>query len=197
MWVVSEQESSKFASGTAIFVFDENRRIVCWNDGAEALTGIAPDEAVGRACWEVLGAHDDDGHLVCHSGCSRARVLGEGRCLAATNLHVRTREGHRRLAVESITAVGGSERLFLHVLRDAPAEAPARALAPPGPPPRLTPRQLEILGLLAEGQPVKTVARQLGLMETTVRNHIRLLFLALGAHSQLEAVARARAYGLL
>ena len=34
-------------------------------------------------------------------------------------------------------------------------------------------------------------------METTVRNHIRLLHLALGAHSQLEAVARARAFGLV
>jgi DNA-binding NarL/FixJ family response regulator len=44
---------------------------------------------------------------------------------------------------------------------------------------------------------VKTIARRLGLMETTVRNHVRLLLLALGAHSQLEAVARARAHGLL
>ena len=34
-------------------------------------------------------------------------------------------------------------------------------------------------------------------METTVRNHIRLLFLAPGAHSQLEAVARARSCGLV
>jgi DNA-binding CsgD family transcriptional regulator len=30
-----------------------------------------------------------------------------------------------------------------------------------------------------------------------VRNHVRLLFVALDAHSQLEAVARARAFGLL
>ena len=44
---------------------------------------------------------------------------------------------------------------------------------------------------------MKTVARKLGLRETTVRNHVRLLLLALGAHSQLEAVARARAFGLL
>jgi DNA-binding NarL/FixJ family response regulator len=135
--------------------------------------------------------------MVCHAGCSRARLVREGRCVAAANLHVRTREGRRRLAFETITTLGGSERLFLHVLRDAPAPPPEKLATPAGPPPRLTPRQLEILGLLAEGQPVKTVARRLGLMETTVRNHIRLLFLALGAHSQLEAVARARAFGLL
>jgi len=50
---------------------------------------------------------------------------------------------------------------------------------------------------IADGLPVKTVARRLGLAETTVRNHIRLLFLELGVHSQLEAVARARAYELV
>ncbi len=34
-------------------------------------------------------------------------------------------------------------------------------------------------------------------METTVRNHIRLLFPELGVHSQLETVARGRAYELI
>jgi len=194
---VSDQALSSFASATAIFVFDEKLRVGCWNDGAEALTGIPPSEALGRPCWEVIGGHDDDGQLVCHPGCSRARLVREGRCVAATNLHVRTRGGRRRLAVETITTIGGSDRLFLHVLRDSPSPPPETRAAPAGPPPRLTPRQLEILGLLAEGQPVKTIARRLGLMETTVRNHIRMLFLALGAHSQLEAVARARVSGLI
>jgi PAS domain S-box-containing protein len=197
MEAVSKQAASSFASGAAIFVVDDDLQVVCWNDEAEALTGIKSSEAVGRHCWEVIGGHDDEGHMVCHAGCSRARLVREGRSVAATNLHVRTNEGRRRLAFETITTLGGSERLFLHVLRDAPAPRPVRRVEPPGPPPRLTPRQLEILALLAEGQPVKSIARQLGLMETTVRNHIRLLFLALGAHSQLEAVARARAYGLI
>lgn len=35
------------------------------------------------------------------------------------------------------------------------------------------------------------------LMETAVRNHIRLLHIALGPHSQLEAIVRARALGLV
>ena len=51
--------------------------------------------------------------------------------------------------------------------------------------------------LLAQGNAVKTIARELGLRESTVRNHVRLLLQALGAHSQLEAVARARAFGLV
>ena len=186
-----------FASAAALFVFDDDLHIVCWNEGAERLTGIPAGEAIGRSCWEVMAGHDDRGDLVCHRGCSRARLMREGRCVPATALHVRTVAGRRRLSVETITARSESGPYFLHLMRDAPAP-PSDAMAEPlGPPPQLTRRQREILALLAEGQPVKTVARRLGLMETTVRNHVRLLFLALGAHSQLEAVARARAHSLL
>jgi DNA-binding NarL/FixJ family response regulator len=66
-------------------------------------------------------------------------------------------------------------------------EAPARA-----PDSALTPRQQEVLGLLADGAPAKVIAARLGLAEHTVRNHIRAILIALGSHSQLEAVAKAR-----
>jgi PAS domain S-box-containing protein len=194
---MADLPSPGFASTSALFVFDEDLRILCWNEGAEHLTGIPAREAVGRSCWEVVAGHNDRGDLVCHQGCSRARLVREGRCVPATELHARTRSGRRRLSFETITARSEEGALFVHLIRDAPTPAPASTTAPPGPTPQLTPRQREILGLLAEGQPVKTVARRLGLMETTVRNHVRLLFLALGAHSQLEAVARAREYGLI
>jgi DNA-binding CsgD family transcriptional regulator len=190
---VSEQA---FASGAALFVFDESLRVVCWNDGAEQLTGIPAAEAVGRPCYEVVGGYDDRGNLVCHPGCSRARLVREGRCVPTLEMHVRTAGGRRRLAFETVTAQSEEGPLFLHLMRDAPP-APESRPAPAGLVPELTPRQQEILGLLGDGHPVKTIARRLGLMETTVRNHVRLLLLALGAHSQLEAVARAREYGLV
>ena len=63
--------------------------------------------------------------------------------------------------------------------------------------PSLVPRQLEVLGLLSEGKSVKEIGQQLYLSETTVRNHIRSLLQTLGAHSQLEALARARDMGTL
>jgi PAS domain S-box-containing protein len=187
-----------FVSDTAIMVFGDDLRIVCWNDGAEQLTGVPSTEAVGRYCWEVIAGHDDHGHLTCHKACSRARLVREGRTVPPALLHARTAAaGRRRLSFETITARSDEGRLYLHVIHDAPATAAEEPTAPAGPPPRLTPRQREILALLAEGTPVKTVARKLGLMETTVRNHVRLLLVALDAHSQLEAVARARAFGLL
>ena len=73
------------------------------------------------------------------------------------------------------------------------AEPPSRTVERP----RLTPRQLEILAFLATGTRVKEIARHLALSQTTVRNHIRALLLELGVHSQLEAVAKARALELV
>lgn len=187
-----------FTTAAALFVFDEDMRITSWNEGAEQMTGIAAEDAVGRPCWDVIAAHDDRGGIVCHRGCSRARLMREGRCVPAIEVHVRTRDGRRRVSLETISARGEIGKVHLHLMRDAPA--PAAAPAPKvavGRRPRLTPRQLEVLGMLAEGHPVKRVAFRLGLTETTVRNHVRMLFLELGVHSQLEAVARARACALI
>jgi PAS domain S-box-containing protein len=64
---------------------------------------------------------------------------------------------------------------------------------PPGTPhPDLTPRQAEVLRLLAEGRSTHQIADELHLTTTTVRNHIRNLLRALGVHSRIEAVAAAR-----
>jgi PAS domain S-box-containing protein len=57
-------------SGAAMFTFDADKRIHSWNEAAERLTGLTADEVVGRPCWDVLCAHDEDGGVVCHAGCS-------------------------------------------------------------------------------------------------------------------------------
>jgi DNA-binding NarL/FixJ family response regulator len=63
--------------------------------------------------------------------------------------------------------------------------------------PALTPRQLEVLQLLSEGKSVKEIGKELYLSEATVRNHVRSLLQTLGAHSQLEVLAKAREMGIL
>lgn len=57
--------------------------------------------------------------------------------------------------------------------------------------------QLEVLQLLAAGKSARDIGAELYLSQATVRNHIRALLQALGAHTQLEALARAREFGLL
>ncbi len=58
--------------------------------------------------------------------------------------------------------------------------------------PHLTPRQNEILRLLEHGKSTEQIAAELVLSPETVRNHVRRLLRALGAHTRLEAVALAR-----
>jgi len=178
-------------SGAAVFSTGPDGLIAAWNEEAERLTGIAAAEAEGRHCWDVLAGRDDQGGLICHPGCSLARLARQGWPVKCTDLHVPTAFGARRLTLSTIVVQGGDERLILHPMRDA--EAASAPAARRQPEPSLTRRQREILLLLVDGVRAKEIATRLTLSETTVRNHIRAILLELGAHSQLEAVARARA----
>ena len=61
----------------------------------------------------------------------------------------------------------------------------------------VTPRVLQVLGLMAEGMPNKTIAARLGISEHTVKFHVNALLNKLGAHSRTEAVTRATRMGLI
>jgi PAS domain S-box-containing protein len=189
--------SDEFRSGDALFSFDEELRVTSWNDAAQELTGIPEDEAVGRPCWDVLCGVDVQGGVVCHKGCSSARLARHGWPVAAQDLLIKASGGKRRVMVSTIAVRrDGEPPVFLHLLRnglelpDEEAEVDAAA-------PRLTPRQLEVLEALADGAPAKLIARRFGIAESTVRNHIRMILVELGCHSQLEAVAEARRRHLL
>ena len=82
-----------------------------------------------------------------------------------------------------------------------PAFAPAivqwRGAAPEVPAEELTPRELQVLQLLAEGLPNKRIALQLGISEHTVKFHVAVIFSKLGAHGRTEAVTRAARLGLI
>jgi DNA-binding CsgD family transcriptional regulator len=175
-----------FRSGDALVAFGDDMRVLEWNEAAERLTGIPAAEAVGRLCWEVLGATDPDGTLLCHAGCSGFRMAREGRPAPTREVLVRAGGGRKRVRMTTVAAGGA----YLHVLANG---LPVEAVEEEEPPPNgLTDRQLEVLGLIADGQPAKVIAARLGIAEVTVRNHIRAILLELGAHSQLEAVAEAR-----
>ena len=62
--------------------------------------------------------------------------------------------------------------------------------------PELTPRQREVLGLLVDGHPNKTICRQLGLSSSTVKTHLEAIFRQLGVNSRAQAVMAAARLGL-
>jgi two-component system, NarL family, nitrate/nitrite response regulator NarL len=51
----------------------------------------------------------------------------------------------------------------------------------------LTPRELEILCHLAEGQSNKVIARNLGISDGTVKLHVKAILRKLDVHSRVEA----------
>jgi two-component system, NarL family, response regulator YdfI len=67
-------------------------------------------------------------------------------------------------------------------------EAPGQAL---------TPREIDVLRMLAEGLGNKTIATRLGISEHTVKFHVGSIFVKLGAASRTEAVARGARQGLI
>jgi DNA-binding NarL/FixJ family response regulator len=54
-------------------------------------------------------------------------------------------------------------------------------------PTRLTARELEVLGLLRDGLPNKTIARRLGISEATVKAHLTSVFQRLGVRDRTQA----------
>jgi len=182
--------AAAFRSGDALFAFDPELTLLSWNRAAEELTGVTADEAIGRKCFEVLGGHDDCGNLVCHPGCSTARLAREGWPVSCQGLVIDGPSGPVRVHVSTVAVEDRADRVFLHVL------VPHQERSSPGPT-VLTTRQREVLQLLAEGLPAKVIAARLGIAQVTVRNHIRAILIALGAHSQLEALANARRLRLI
>ena len=63
--------------------------------------------------------------------------------------------------------------------------------------PALTPRELEVLQLLAEGLANKAIAQRLDISEHTVKFHVNAIMSKLGAQSRTAAVVRATRLGLI
>ena len=73
-----------------------------------------------------------------------------------------------------------------------------RVAPEPGHPrPALSPREREVLSMLASGLDVSTIARNLHISHNTCRGYVKNILTKLDAHSQLQAVVTARAQGLI
>lgn len=75
------------------------------------------------------------------------------------------------------------------------AGAMRRRLHPSGP--QLSPREREVLALLADGLPVAAIARRLFISESTTKTHISKLYDKLGAANRAQALMAAMRLGLI
>src|SRR5215471_4067116 len=82
-------------------------------------------------------------------------------------------------------------RIAFQLARDLASEPPSTRA------PRLSAREKQVLGLLAEGLSNRAIARKLGLSEATVKGHVSRLLDKLNVSSRFEAVVRATDTGLI
>lgn len=145
------------------------------------------DAAAAAALTEALMLAAPEGHL---------RVfLAEGAPLAAVLRPLLTdprwASGLPRELLARLTMA--FDRQGTPVLPAArPGEVTVPGLVEP-----LSPRELEVLALVAAGRPNRAIAGQLFISVDTVKRHVSHLFAKLGVANRTEAVVRARALGLL
>jgi DNA-binding NarL/FixJ family response regulator len=168
--------------GLPSVIVSREGRITWMNDAARALFG----DLVGQIS---LGTTAPE-----HAALVRRefeRKL-DGAPVSDYEVDVVTLDGRRVRAVISSVSIPGDDpdRAVFAVAWLEPQ--PPRVIAED-----LTPRQKQVLELLAEGRSTEQIAAALQLTTETVRNHVRHVLKALGAHSRLEAVVVARRQGLI
>lgn len=78
-----------------------------------------------------------------------------------------------------------------------PSEAPARPATTPSDHPALTPRELDVVRLLAEGHTTDEISTDLLLATNTVRSYLQAAMRKLDAHSRVQVILEAQRRGLL
>jgi PAS domain S-box-containing protein len=200
-------------TGDAVFIVGPDYRIVYWDSEAESLTGLFSEEVEGKRCYEVVLGEREGGNPFCTYGCSVMHLAQADHPVSNYDIHITTRSGEKRwVNVSNLTVNSDDGPYLVHLMRDSQGSHETLEMArgliqlslkkgAPAPSlrniPTLTPRQLEVLKLLSDGRSAKEIGQELYLSQATVRNHIRSLLQVLGAHSQLEALAKARELGLL
>jgi DNA-binding NarL/FixJ family response regulator len=140
--------------------------------------GLAQAGAAGLGIVALVH-HDEDAAEAISAG-ARAAVsrLADGARLAAALAAVRG----GLVAVE--------ESLAAAVMRTRPPR-PAALVEP------LTPRESEVLQLLAQGLANKAIAERLGISEHTAKFHVNAILGKLGAQTRTEAIVHAARLGLV
>jgi len=165
----------------------EHSVIVTRSDGTvTALNRPAQDllgPGRGRACWDVVGGLHGAWGLPCSRGCV-GRLLARGIDHSSNTPF--TIDGERH----DLSCVPVDEDTVVCVI-SGNACAVTSNLG------RLTPRECEVLVLIADGLEGEEIGERLGMRAATVRTHVQHMRQKLGVHNRAGLVARGFRLGLL
>ncbi len=154
----------------AVMVSRSDGTVVLQNAGARTLLG----EGGGRSCWKHVGGARGGRGLPCEAGCVAKRVSSRQELIEDHPVSLRG----RRYALSCVAVADHVVSLLVERPEDA------------GPWERLTPREVEVLELLAEGLETAAIAERLGVAQSTVRAHVEHMRARLGVRTRAALVAR-------
>ncbi|MBI2873291.1 MAG: PAS domain-containing protein [Chloroflexi bacterium] len=204
-----------------LFSVDSHQRIEHWSESAQRILGHRPEDVEGKLCYEVVGGRDSQNHRFCRRNCPvmvnarRRRPTPDFDLLCATPgeearwinvsvavpkkdsgavgaVHMFRDVSHRRRTEEFARKATSSLRALLG--DDASTQEPEPS---PTPVPKLSPREVQVLRLLATGVTTPQIAETLRVSPVTARNHVTRLLSKLGAKSRLQAVVYASQRGII
>jgi DNA-binding CsgD family transcriptional regulator len=191
--------------GVALWVSDQDGKIIYINERAETLLGRDGAAALGQPCHQVIAGKSEDGQKWCEHNCRVQDMARKGEEIEPYTLRINggdSDEHWLQLLVIPFTADDGTYQLAhcafridrTHIIESyldrVAARTPVNAkrdfdLEES----RLSRRERQVLDLLAQDKNLYEIAEQLGVSYYTVRNHVQHVLGKMGVHSTLEAVA--------
>jgi DNA-binding NarL/FixJ family response regulator len=157
-------------------------------DGVTATARITADHPATRVV--VLTTYADDESII---GALRAGALGY-LTKDATRSEI-GRAIHAAAAGQAILDPSVQQRLLNAAVRaPEPPASPGAPLAPADPG-ELTPREADVLRLIAAGQSNREIARTLFVSEATVKTHVNRIFAKTGSRDRAQATRYAYIHG--
>ncbi len=205
-----------------VYAVDSKQRIILWTENAQRILGYSTQETLGQFCYDLIAGRDDENNLICHLGCvAMDSAISSGRAPSHYCV-LRNKQGKSvwvHMTHLVIPSVDKDLEAVVHMFRDVTEFAEARQLVEkllphvtetslrvemlrktavePEYAPGHSPRELEVLSLLTEGNGPIAIADKLVISTTTARNHVQHILVKLGVHSALEAVVHAQRCNLL
>ena len=164
--------------------------VVFWNRRAEQIVGVAASQAIGRRYHDVIDSAQDPSPEDDSQPSEHRTRLADASASAA----IETDAGDMLTVhlFDGPDTLGVTSRSLASSLDPAAGPMRRRAASPDASATeRLTPREVQILRLVATGFSTEQIASDLSISVHTVRNHVRGLRRKLNAKTKLDAVVTA------